>query len=106
MLKKIGMNFNIDFFQDIIAPVRNVFHILPGFVFSWPRVLIIVGLIMMAGKRSSGIVMIVIGGIFLIPKIFQINGFSGSFFLPLLLMALGIGLIAKHFFKENREQKL
>lgn len=104
MLKKIGMNLNIDFFPDIIAPIRNVFHSLPGFIFSWPMVLIIVGLILLAGKRHSGITLIVIGGVFLIPKIFQMNGFSGSFFLPVLLVALGVGMILKHTLKNSAEQ--
>lgn len=99
ILKKIGVDLN--FFPDIINPIRNAFHSLPGFIFSWPMVLVIVGLIMIAGKRSSGVVLIIVGGVFLIPKIFEIGGISGTLFLPVLLIAIGVGLIVKHSMANN-----
>lgn len=58
-------------------------------------VLILVGLILMAGKRSSGIVLIVIGGIFLLPKLFIVPGLTFSMFFPVLLVGLGIAMIVK-----------
>jgi hypothetical protein len=49
----------------------------------------------MAGKRSSGIVLIVIGGIFLLPKLFIVPGLTFSMFFPVLLVGLGIAMIVK-----------
>lgn len=58
-------------------------------------VLIIVGLILMAGKRPSGIVLIVVGGIFLLPKLFVVPGLTFSMFFPVLLVGLGIAMIVR-----------
>ena len=97
MLRKIGFYFNLPqfYFHDIFLPFRTVFHGLANFIFSWQMVLIFVGLILMAGKRSAGLVLIVIGGIFLIPKIFLIPGFTFSMFFPVLLVGLGVAMVAR-----------
>jgi len=97
ILRKIGIYFDIPhfYFQNIFFPFRNMFHGLFNFIFSWQLVLIIVGLILMAGKRSSGIVLIVIGGIFMLPKLFFIPGLTFSMFLPVLLVGLGVAMIAR-----------
>jgi hypothetical protein len=50
----------------------------------------------MAGRRSAGIVLIVIGGIFLIPKIFMVPHITISLLLPMVLIGLGVVLIARH----------
>ena len=97
ILRKIGLYFDIPFFylQNIFFPFKNIFHDLTHFIFSWQMVLIIVGLILMAGKRSAGIVLIVVGGIFLLPKIFVVPGLTISMFFPVLLVGLGIAMIAR-----------
>jgi len=97
ILRKIGIYFDFPnfYFQNIFFPFRNMFHGLFNFIFSWQLVLIIVGLILMAGKRSSGIVLIVIGGIFMLPKLFFIPGLTFSMFLPVLLVGLGVAMIAR-----------
>jgi predicted membrane protein len=58
-------------------------------------VLIIVGLILFAGKRSSGTVLMIIGSIFLIPKIFALPALSISFLLPAILVGIGISMVLK-----------
>lgn len=97
ILRKIGYYFEIPhfYFQNIFFPFKNIFHDLTRFLFSWQMVLIIVGLVLMAGKRSAGVVLIVIGGIFLLPKIFVLPGLTFSLFFPVLLVALGIALIVR-----------
>jgi len=97
ILRKIGLYFDIPYFylQNIFFPFRDIFHDLTHFIFSWQMVLIIVGLILMAGKRSAGIVLIVVGGIFLLPKIFIIPGLTFTMFFPVLLVGLGIAMIAR-----------
>ncbi len=97
LLRKIG--FYIEFpdinFGQIFYPFRQVFHWIGQVVFSWPMILIIIGLILMAGKRSSGIVLIIVGGVFLIPKIFFMQGLTISFLLPVLLIGFGVAMVAR-----------
>lgn len=97
ILRKIGLFFDIPHFylQNFFFPFRDIFHDVTRFIFSWQMVLIIVGLILMAGKRSAGIVLIVVGGIFLLPKIFIIPGLTFTMFFPVLLVGLGIAMIAR-----------
>ncbi|HPE75099.1 MAG TPA: hypothetical protein PLC80_03385 [Draconibacterium sp.] len=97
LLRKIGIYFEWPKFylQNLFFPFKNMFHDLTHFIFSWPMILIIVGLVLMAGKRSSGVVLIVIGGIFLLPKIFVLPGLTFSMFFPVLLVALGVALIVR-----------
>lgn len=82
-------------FHDITAPIRNLFHGFGHFFFSWPMVLIIIGLVLMAGRRSGGLVLIIIGGIFILPKFFILSGATIIFLFPLLLIVLGIALVAR-----------
>ncbi len=97
ILRKIGFYFDLPhfYFQNIFDPFWDMFHGLSLFVFSWQMVLIIVGLILMAGKRSAGLVLIVIGGIFILPKIFFLPGLTFSMFFPVLLVGLGVAMIAR-----------
>jgi len=97
ILRKSGLYFDIPhfYFQNIFFPFKNIFHDLTQFLFSWQMVLIIVGLILMAGKRSSGIVLIVIGGIFLLPKFLVVPGLPFSMLFPLLLVGLGVAMIVR-----------
>lgn len=97
ILRKLGLYFDINFsIPNLLFPIRNLVHSLPPFLFSWPMVLIIVGLVLFAGKRSSGVVLMIIGGIFLIPKIFALPGLTISFLLPALLVGIGISMVLKH----------
>ncbi len=97
ILRKVGLYFEMPhfYFQNIFFPFKNMFHELFSIIFSWQIILIIVGLILLAGNRSSGIVLIVIGGILLLPRILHIQGLTFSMFFPLLLVGLGIAVIAR-----------
>ena len=97
LLRKIGFYFEFPnfYFEHIFSPFRQAFHGLWHFIFSWPMILIIIGLVLMAGKRSSGIVFIVVGGVFLLPKIFFFPGLTVSFLLPVLLIGFGVALVAR-----------
>ena len=97
LLRKIG--FYIEFpninFEHIFYPVRQVFNGLKHFIFSWPMILIIIGIVLMAGKRSSGIVLVIVGGVFLLPKIFLFPGLTISFLFPVLLIGFGVAMVAR-----------
>jgi hypothetical protein len=97
ILRKIGLYFEIPhfYFQNIFFPFKDIFQDLTHFIFSWQMILIIVGLILMAGKRSAEIVLIVIGGIFLLPKFLILPGLTFSMFFPVLLVGLGVAMIAR-----------
>jgi len=96
ILRKLGLYFDINFpIQNLIFPFKNLVHSLPSFLFSWPMVLIVVGLVLYAGKRSSGMVLMIIGSIFLIPKIFALPGLTISFLLPAILVGIGISMVLK-----------
>jgi hypothetical protein len=97
LLRKIGLYFDFPhfYFQNIFFPFKNIFHDVTHFLFSWQMVLIMVGLLLLAGRRSTGIVLIVIGGIFLLPKFLILPGLTFSMFFPVLLVGLGVALIAR-----------
>jgi predicted membrane protein len=97
ILGKIGISLSLhSIVSDIVFSFRNIFHAIPSFIFSWPMILIIVGLILMAGNRNSGIVLIIIGGILLLPKIFLFPGITISLLIPAILVGVGVSMILKH----------
>jgi len=81
--------------KTLYFPVRQLFAEWGHFIFSWQVVLIITGLILLAGKRSSGIVLILLGGLFLVPKILLIPHLTISLLIPLVFIGAGIALIAR-----------
>ena len=97
ILKKLGfyIEFQPYFYENIFFPIRHFFHSFGNIVFSWPMILIIVGIILLAGKRSGGIVLLIIGAIFLIPKLFFLHGITVTLFFPLLLIGIGVAMVAR-----------
>ncbi|HCE57266.1 MAG: hypothetical protein AB7S72_20005 [Draconibacterium sp.] len=97
ILRKLGLYFNFHIsISELLFPIKSLIHSLPPFIFSWPMILIIVGLILLAGKRSGGVVLIIVGGFFILPKIFVLPGLTISFLIPVILVALGVAMVAKH----------
>ncbi|MCF6356788.1 MAG: hypothetical protein L3J54_03190 [Draconibacterium sp.] len=96
-LRQLGVYYEFPQFilENIFYPLRRVFHHVAHFVFSWPMILIIIGGVLLAGKRSVGLVFIIVGGIFILPKIFFIPGISISLLLPVLLIGIGVAMIAR-----------
>lgn len=99
ILKQSGAFYGFPFFHmnHIFAPVGKVFGGLAHIVFSWQMVLILVGLVLMAGRRSAGLVLLIIGGIFLLPRLFVFSGAVFFLLLPLLLIGVGIAIVARIF---------
>jgi hypothetical protein len=97
ILRRIG--FYIDLpdihLHNIFYPIRQFFHGWGHFIFSWQMVLIIVGLVLLAGKRPLGIVFFIIGGVFILPKLFYFPGFTFSLIFPVLLIGIGLAMVVK-----------
>lgn len=97
LLRKIG--FYIEFPQiyldNIFYPLKQLFHSWGHFIFSWQMVLILAGAILMAGKRSIGIVLLIVGIFFMLPKLFYFPGFSNSFVFPVILVGIGLAMVLK-----------
>jgi hypothetical protein len=97
VIKKSGVFYHFPFFNlnHVFFPIQNVFHNIGHVIFSWPLILLLVGLILLAGRRAGGWVLIIIGGIFLLPKLFVLSGTAILFLLPLILIVAGIAIIAR-----------
>jgi hypothetical protein len=98
MLKRMGIYFEfpVIHLNHLFIPVRQIFSGWGDFIFSWQVVLILVGLVLMAGKRSVGIVLIIVGGIFLLPKIIFFPPLNITYILPALLIGAGVVIIARY----------
>ena len=81
--------------KTLLFPFRQLFTDWGHFIFSWQVILIVTGLILLAGKRSFGVVLIVLGGLFLVPKILLIPHLTVSFLIPFILISIGLALIAR-----------
>jgi len=73
-------------------------------IISWQMLLIAIGIILLVDKpqdhKTAGLVLIVIGALFLFPKIFPL--FSvGGFIIPVIIIAIGIGFIIKATTRKN-----
>jgi hypothetical protein len=96
-LSRIGFNTEIwNFFRDsIFNPFSHMFGQLFHILFSWPMIILFVGIVLLAGKRSIGWVPLIIGCIYLFPRIFSWHELSLSLLLPLALVAFGVVLVIR-----------
>ena len=79
----LGFNFNI--LPD------HLHHI----IFSWQMLLIVIGTVSLftSENKTPGMILIFIGGFFMIPRILDID--TGKLFFPMLLIAIGLMLLFK-----------
>ncbi|HNJ81891.1 MAG TPA: DUF5668 domain-containing protein, partial [Methanoregulaceae archaeon] len=70
-------------------------HFIDDIIFSWQMLLIVIGVIALTGSdnKTPGIVMISVGGFFLIPELFTDFFRSFNFFWPALFIVLGVVLL-------------
>ena len=96
-LRQLGVYYEFPQFilENIFYPLRQVFYRVSHFVFSWPMILIIIGGVLLAGKRSVGLVFIIVGGIFILPKLFFVPGITISLLLPVLLIGIGVAMVVR-----------
>ncbi len=74
------------------APIDNF---IDDIIFSWQMLLIVIGVITLAGSgnKTPGIVLIAVGGFFLIPDLFSDYFRSFNFFWPALFIVIGVVLL-------------
>lgn len=68
---------------------------LRDFIFTWQALLIFLGIIFLSNKDSkgTGLILIAIGGFFLLPKIFDVPYYWRSLFWPTILIVIGLVII-------------
>jgi predicted membrane protein len=77
---------NTDFFPDYIDNIR----------FSWPMLLVTIGLVMTigsSGSKTSGIIIMAVGAFFLIPHIFSEAFHNYNMFWPAIFIIIGVVFI-------------
>ena len=97
LLRKMGFYFEFPrvFWENIFHPFSQFFNRWAHIFFSWPMILIIVGVVLMAGKRSAGLVLLVIGAVFLLPRLFFFPGVTIALLFPVLLIGIGVAMVAR-----------
>ncbi|HKB87154.1 MAG TPA: DUF5668 domain-containing protein [Ignavibacteriaceae bacterium] len=70
---------------------------IPHVIFSFPTILIVIGILILVNseKKGAGIILIVIGTFWLLPRIFPWISFNGGVFFSILIIALGIYILTK-----------
>ncbi len=65
------------------------------FIFTWQALLILVGIIFLSNKenKGTGIILIAVGGFFLLPRFFELPHYWRSMFWPSILIILGLVVI-------------
>lgn len=74
------------------APLDNF---IDDIIFSWQMLLIVIGLVTLtgSGNKTPGIVLIAVGGFFLIPELFSDYFNSFNFFWPAIFIVVGVVLL-------------
>ena len=68
---------------------------LRDFLFTWQALLIFLGIVFLSNKenKGTGVILIVIGSFFLLPRIMSVPNYWGSLFWPSMLILLGVVVI-------------
>ena len=69
----------------------------PHVIFSFPTILILIGILLLVNseKKGAGIILIIIGGLWLLPRIFPWISINGGVIFSILIIALGIYILTK-----------
>jgi len=64
---------------------------------SWQMLLVGIGILsLIGGNRTAGTILVLIGGIFMIPELFTVPDEFREIYKPLILVAIGVALILRH----------
>jgi len=99
ILKKSGWDINLpdigDFFAGIGNFFGNLFHLTAGSAF--PVLILIAGIILIAGRRFFGALLLVLLIMIVIPHFLIIPGILMILFFPIILIIIGIIILSKLF---------
>ncbi len=78
---------------------RSVWRI----IFSWPMLLVALGVVNLAEQKFSwGLILLSVGGVFLIDRYYDLPYNIFTFFWPVLIIAIGLGMIFTNSFRAFR----
>lgn len=78
---------------------QDTWHI----IFSWPMLLVALGIINLAERKFNwGLILLAVGGVFLLDRYFHLPYNLFTFFWPVLIIAIGLGMIFTNSFKAFR----
>lgn len=77
------------------------------YVLNWEMLLIAIGLISIffRGKRTTGMILLLIGGVFYMKNILYMIDFNWTIFWPVVLIAAGVMIIFRHHIDYHTEKK-
>ncbi|MFZ5429615.1 MAG: LiaF transmembrane domain-containing protein [Bacteroidota bacterium] len=91
-LRELGLNIDFD---QLLSPFTWLFSRLGRIIFSWPMILMVIGLILVSGRNSGGWILVALGGFFLLPRIFAWQPFSFALIFPLAVLFTGVLIIMR-----------
>lgn len=80
--------------QHSFHSFTNIFHF-GALNITWPLILLVVGIVLLAGRRFVGAILVLLAIIFFLPGFLIIPGILTVFFLPVILIILGIVVISR-----------
>lgn len=96
LLNEVVLIFDLKYYlQNLFEPIQHIVRWLARIVFSWQLILIVIGSLLLVRRKSIGYVLVVIGVIFIVPKIFMWESLSFSLVFPMLLIGVGITFLYK-----------
>ncbi len=81
----------------LLDNLNYLYFDIPHVIFSFPAILIIVGILILVNseKKGLGVIFVVIGGLWLLPRIFPYIAINGGIIFSVLIIALGIYILTK-----------
>jgi predicted membrane protein len=81
----------------LLDNLNYLYFDIPHVIFSFPTILIIVGILILVNseKKGLGIIFVIIGGLWLLPRIFPFIAINGGIIFSVLIIALGIYILTK-----------
>jgi len=82
----------------LIARITDIIpHDFVQYIFTWQTLLILIGVVLISSRenKSTGLILILVGGIFLLPDIIHIPFAIRRFFWPILLISVGVIIILR-----------
>ena len=96
ILKEFGWHIGLPGWHAVREGATNFFNIfhVGAITITWPVILLIVGILLLAGRRLIGTLLIIVAVLFLLPH-FIIPGILTILFFPVILLVVGIILIIR-----------